>query len=95
MVNTNPLIEYDPRLFLFRTLSELAEQENVPIERIDAINRQIVAIMKQNAQLWSRLTSLSYPNYETVARDVVLRLSLGLEHGSKTRSHSSETSAGQ
>lgn len=82
MINTNPLIEYDPRLFLFRALSELGEQENVPIERIDEINRQIVAIMNKRSVMEpvdiSKLSEL-----RTIARDVVLRLNLGLEHGSK------------
>ena len=82
MVNTNPLIEYDPRLFLFRVLSELGELENVPIERIDEINRQIVAIMNKRSVMEpvdiSKLSEL-----RTVAREVVLRLNLGLEHGSK------------
>ena len=82
MVNTNSLIEYDPRLFLFRALSELEELENVPIERIDEINRQIVAIMNKRSVMEpvdiSKLSEL-----RTVARDVVLRLNLGLEHGSK------------
>ncbi len=82
MVNTNPLIEYDPRLFLFRALSELGELENVPIERIDEFNRQIVAIMNKRSVVEpvdiSKLSEL-----RTVARDVVLRLNLGLEHGSK------------
>ena len=82
MANTNSLIEYDPRLFLFRTLSELGEQENVPIERIDEINRQIVAIMNKRSVMEpvdiSKLSEL-----RGVARDVVLRLNLGLEHGSK------------
>ena len=82
MVNTNSLIEYDPRLFLFRALSELGELENVPIERIDELNRQIVAIMNKRSVMEpvdiSKLSEL-----RTVARDVVLRLNLGLEHGSK------------
>ena len=82
MVNTNSLIGYDPRLFLFRALSELEELENVPIERIDEINRQIVAIMNKRSVMEpvdiSKLSEL-----RTVARDVVLRLNLGLEHGSK------------
>ena len=82
MVNTNSLIEYDPRLFLFRALSELEELENVPIERIDEINRQIVAIMNKRSVMEpvdiSKLSEL-----RGVARDVVLRLNLGLEHGSK------------
>ncbi len=82
MVNTNSLIEYDPRLFLSRALSELEELENVPTERIDEINRQIVAIMNKRSVMEpvdiSKLSEL-----RTVARDVVLRLNLGLEHGSK------------
>ena len=82
MENANPLIEYDPRLFLFRALSELGEQENVPIERIDEINRQIVAIMNKRSVMEpvdiSKLSEL-----RGVARDVTLRLNLGLEHGSK------------
>ena len=82
MEYTNSLIEYDPRLFLFRALSELGEQENVPIKRIDEINRQIVAIMNKRSVMEpvdiSKLSEL-----RTVARDVVLRLNLGLEHGSK------------
>ena len=82
MVNTNPLIEYDPRLFLFRVLSELGELENVPIERIDEINHQIVAIMNKRSVMEpvdiSKLSEL-----RGVARDVVLRLNLGLEHGSQ------------
>jgi hypothetical protein len=82
MVNTNSLIEYDPRLFLFRALSELEELENVPTERIDEINRQIAAIMNKRSVMEpvdiSKLSEL-----RTVARDVVLRLNLGLEHGSK------------
>ena len=82
MENTNSLIEYDPRLFLFRALSELGELEEVPIERIDELNRQIVAIMNKRSVMEpvdiSRLSEL-----RTVARDVVLRLNLGLEHGSK------------
>ncbi len=82
MVNTNSLIEYDPRLFLFRALSELEGLENVSIERMDEINRQIVAIMNKRSVMEpvdiSRLSEL-----RTVARDVVLRLNLGLEHGSK------------
>jgi hypothetical protein len=82
MVNTNSLIGYDPRLFLFRALSELEELENVPIEQIDEINRQIVAIMNKRSVMEpvdiSKLSEL-----RTVARDVVLRLNLGLEHGSK------------
>ena len=82
MQNPNSLIEYDPRLFLFRALSELGEQENVPIERIDEVNRQIVAIMNKRSVMEpvdiSKLSEL-----RGVARDVVLRLNLGLEHGSK------------
>ena len=82
MVNTNPLIEYDPRLFLFRVLSELGQQDHIPIERIDELNRQIVAIMNKRSVMEpvdiSKLSEL-----RTVARDVVLRLNLGLEHGSK------------
>ena len=82
MENANPLIEYDPRLFLFRALSALGELEEVPIERIDELNRQIVAIMNKRSVMEpvdiSRLSEL-----RTVARDVVLRLNLGLEHGSK------------
>lgn len=82
MKNTNSLIEYDPRLFLFRALSELGQLENVPIERIDELNRQIVAIMNKRSVMEpvdiSKLSEL-----RTVARDVVLRLNLGLEHGSK------------
>ena len=82
MANANSLIEYDPRLFLFRALSELGELENVPIERIDELNRQIVAIMNKRSVMEpvdiSKLSEL-----RTVARDVVLRLNLGLEHGSK------------
>ena len=82
MDNTNSLIEYDPRLFLFRALSELGELEKVPIERIDELNRQIVAIMNKRSVMApvdiSKLSEL-----RTVARDVVLRLNLGLEHGSK------------
>ncbi len=82
MENTNSLIEYDPRLFLFRALSELAEQESVSIERVDELNRQIVAIMNKRSVMEpvdiSKLSEL-----RGVARDVVLRLNLGLEHGSK------------
>ena len=82
MVNTNSLIEYDPRLFLFRALSELGELENVPVERIDELNHQIVAIMNKRSVMEpvdiSKLSEL-----RTVARDVVLRLNLGLEHGSE------------
>ena len=82
MENTNSLIEYDPRLFLFRALSELGELEEVPIERIDELNRQIVTIMNKRSVMEpvdiSKLSEL-----RTVARDVVLRLNLGLEHGSK------------
>ena len=82
MENTNSLIEYDPRLFLFRALSELGELEEVPIERIDELNRQIVAIMNKRSVMEpvdiSKLSEL-----RTVARNVVLRLNLGLEHGSK------------
>ena len=82
MENTNSLIEYDPRLFLFRALSELGELGEVPIERIDELNRQIVAIMNKRSVMEpvdiSKLSEL-----RTVARDVVLRLNLGLEHGSK------------
>ena len=82
MENTNSLIEYDPRLFLFRALSELGELEEVPIERIDELNRQIVAIMNKRSVMEpvdiSKLSEL-----RTVAREVVLRLNLGLEHGSK------------
>ena len=82
MENTNSLIEYDPRLFLFRALSELGELEEVPIERIDELNRQIVAIMNKRSVMEpvdiSKLSEL-----RTVARDVVLRLNLGLEHGSQ------------
>ena len=82
MTNTNSLIEYDSRLFLFRVLSELGESENVSIERIDELNRQIVVIMNKRSVMEpvdiSKLSEL-----QTVARDVVLRLNLGLEHGSK------------
>ena len=82
MENTNSLIEHDPRLFLFRALSELGEQEDLSIERIDELNRQIVAIMNKRSVMEpvdiSKLSEL-----RTVARDVVLRLNLGLEHGSK------------
>ena len=82
MENTNSLIQYDPRLFLFRALSELGELEEVPVERIDELNRQIVAIMNKRSVMEpvdiSRLSEL-----RTVARDVILRLNLGLEHGSK------------
>ena len=79
MTNTNSLIEYDSRLFLFRALSELGESENVSIERIDELNRQIVVIMNKRSVMEpvdiSKLSEL-----RTVARDVVLRLNLGLEH---------------
>ena len=82
MVNTGSLIEYDPRLFLFRALSQLQELEDVPIERIDEINRQIISIMNKRSVMEpvdiSKLSEL-----RTVARDVVLRLNLGLEHGSQ------------
>ena len=82
MANASSLIEYDSRLFLFRALSELGESENVSIERIDEINRQIVVIMNKRSVMEpvdiSKLSEL-----RTVARDVVLRLNLGLEHGSK------------
>ena len=82
MVNTGSLIKYDPRLFLFRALSQLQELEDVPIERIDEINRQIVSIMNKRSVMEpvdiSKLSEL-----RTVARDVVLRLNLGLEHGSQ------------
>ena len=82
MENTNSLIEYDPRLFLFRALSELGQLDEVPIERIDELNRQIVTIMNKRSVMKpvdiSKLSEL-----RTVARDVVLRLNLGLEHGSK------------
>ena len=82
MENVNSLIEYDPRLFLFRALSELGELDEVPIERIDELNRQIVAIMNKRSVMEpvdiSKLSEL-----RTVARDVVLRLNLGLEHGSQ------------
>ena len=82
MANANSLIEYDPRWFLFRALSELEELEKVPIERIDEINRQIAAIMNKRSVMEpvdiSKLSEL-----RTVARDVVLRLNLGLEHGSR------------
>jgi len=82
MENTNSLIEYDPRLFLFRALSDLGELGEVPIERIDELNRQIVAIMNKRSVMEpvdiSKLSEL-----RSVARDVVLRLNLGLEHGSK------------
>ena len=82
MTNTNSLIEYDSRLFLFRALSELGESENVSIERIDELKRQIVVIMNKRSVMEpvdiSKLSEL-----RTVARDVVLRLNLGLEHGSK------------
>ena len=82
MQNPNSLIEYDPRLFLFRALSELGELEEAPIERIDELNHQIVAIMNKRSVMEpvdiSKLSDL-----RTVARDVVLRLNLGLEHGSK------------
>ena len=82
MTNTNSLIEYDSRLFLFRALSELGESENVSIKRIDELNRQIVVIMNKRSVMEpvdiSKLSEL-----RTVARDVVLRLNLGLEHGSK------------
>ena len=82
MEHINSLIEYDPRLFLFRALSELGKLDEVPIERIDELNNQIVAIMNKRSVMEpvdiSRLSEL-----RTVARDVVLRLNLGLEHGSK------------
>lgn len=82
MTNANSLIEYDPRLFLFRALSELGKLENFSIERIDELNRQIVAIMNKRSVMEpvdiSKLSEL-----RGVARDVVLRLNLGLEHGSK------------
>ena len=82
MANANSLIEYDPRLFLFNALSELGKLENVPIERIDELNHQIVAIMNKRSVMEpvdiSKLSEL-----RTVARDVILRLNLGLEHGSK------------
>lgn len=82
MANANSLIEYDPRLFLFRALSELGELGSISIERIDELNRQIVAIMNKRSVMEpvdiSKLSEL-----RTVARDVVLRLNLGLEHGSK------------
>ena len=78
MTNANPLIEYDSRLFFFRALSEIGELENSPI---DELNRQIVAIMNKRSVMEpvdiSKLSEL-----RTVARDVVLRLNLGLEHGS-------------
>ena len=82
MANVNSLIEYDPRLFLFKALSELGELENVPIERIDELNHQIVAIMNKRSVMEpvdiSKLSEL-----RTVAKAVVLRLNLGLEQGSK------------
>ena len=82
MTDANPLIEYDPRLFLFRALSELRELENAPTERIDELNRQIVGIMNKRSVMEpvdiSKLSEL-----RKVAREVVLRLNLGLEHGSK------------
>ena len=82
MANANSLIEYDPRLFLFRALSALGELEDVPVERIDELNRQIVAIMNKRSVMEpvdiSKLSEL-----RMVARKVVLRLNLGLEHGSK------------
>ncbi len=82
MESTSSLIEYDPRLFLFRALSELNELEETPIDRIDELNRQIVAIMNKRSVIEpvdiSKLSEL-----KTVARDVVLRLNLGLEHGSE------------
>lgn len=82
MESTSSLIEYDPRLFLFRALSELNELEETPIDRIDELNRQIVAIMNKRSVIEpvdiSKLSEL-----RTVARDVVLRLNLGLEHGSE------------
>lgn len=82
MENVNSLIEYDARLFLFRALSELEGLENVPIERIDEINNQIVAIVNKLSVMEpidiSRLSEL-----RTVAKDVILRLNLGLEHGSR------------
>lgn len=82
MESTNSLIEYDPRLFLFRALSELNELEETPTDRIDELNRQIVAIMNKRSVMEpvdiSKLSEL-----RTVARDVVLRLNLGLEHGSE------------
>lgn len=82
MENTDSLIEYDPRLFLSRALSALGQLEDVPAERIDELNRQIVAIMNKRSVMEpvdiSKLSEL-----RTVARAVVLRLNLGLEHGSK------------
>lgn len=82
MANANSLIEYDPRLFFFRALSALGELDDVPIERIDELNRQIVAIVNKRSVLEpvdiSKLSEL-----RTVARDVILRLNLGLEHGSQ------------
>ena len=81
MENTNSLIQYDPRLFLFRALAELGELEEVPVKRMDELNRQIVAIMNKRSVMEpvdiSKLSEL-----RAVAKDVVLRLNLGLEHGS-------------
>ena len=82
MENINSLIEYDPRLFLFRALSELGDLEEAPLERMDELNRQIVAIMNKRSVM-EPVDISKFSELRTVARDVVLRLNLGLEHGSK------------
>ena len=82
MENANALIQYDPRLFLFKALTKLEEQHDTPIEKMDELNSQILAIVNKRAMVKpvdiSKLAEL-----RTVARDVILRLNLGVEHSSK------------
>ena len=82
MENRNALIQYDPRLFLFKVLSKLEERDDAPIGKMDELNSQMLAIVNKLSMVKpadiSKLSEL-----RTVARDVILRLNLGVEHSSK------------
>ena len=82
MENRNALIQYDPRLFLFKVLIKLEDWDDVPIGKINQINGQMLAIVNKLSMVKpvdiSKLSEL-----RTVGRDVILRLNLGVEHSSK------------
>ena len=82
MENRNALIQYDPRLFLFKALTKLEERHDTPIGKMDELNSQILAIVNKLSMVKpadiSKLSEL-----RMVARDVILRLNLGVEHSSK------------
>ena len=78
----NALIEHDSRLFIFRALTELGAQENPPSDRMAELNSQMIAIVNKLSMVRpvdiSRVTEL-----QAVAKDVILRLNVGLEYGSQ------------